>query len=225
VSQEAARKPPSEQKIEVGKPASGKLFQRVCRLILGMAAFCLTVFGIAGRIDWLGAWALAAFFFSYLAFVLVWGTRYAPDLLDERGAKAANIKAWDKIIMKIYSFLLILLFILASLDAGRFRWSHASAQWQISGGLVVVLAGGLIFWCFRANAFLSSRARIQDDRGHRVVRSGPYQYVRHPMYISLIILMPGVALLLGSWWALAPAGDDRGSVYHPDAARRPNAAG
>jgi protein-S-isoprenylcysteine O-methyltransferase Ste14 len=206
VDEEITRKPPPEPGTDSGKPVSGKLVRRTLRLILGTAVFCATEFGIAGRLDWLGAWALAAFFFFYLLFVLIWGTRNAPELLDERGSKAANVKNWDKIIMKLYSFLLISLFILASLDAGRFRWSHTSAQWQISGGLIVVLAGGIIFWCFRTNAFLSSRARIQDDRGHSVVRSGPYRYVRHPMYISLIILMPGVALLLGSWWALAPAG-------------------
>jgi len=183
-----------------------KLLKRAFRLISGVAVFGLTIFGIAGRIDWLGAWALTAFFFFFLAFVLLWGTFNAPELLDERGSTAANVKSWDKTIMRLYRFMLMLLMIIASLDAGRFRWSHISVIWQACAGLVIVLASLVIFWCLRTNAFLSSHARIQDDRGHSVVKSGPYQYVRHPMYIALMILMPSVALLLGSWWALAPAG-------------------
>ena len=55
------------------------------------------------------------------------------------------------------------------------------------------------------NPFLSTIVRIQDDRGHYVVTSGPYRYVRHPMYAMMFFMWPGIALLLGSWWALMPA--------------------
>jgi protein-S-isoprenylcysteine O-methyltransferase Ste14 len=54
------------------------------------------------------------------------------------------------------------------------------------------------------NAFLSTRVRIQEDRGHRVVTTGPYRMVRHPMYAATIIGFAGVSLLLGSWWAFVP---------------------
>jgi protein-S-isoprenylcysteine O-methyltransferase Ste14 len=92
------------------------------------------------------------------------------------------------------------------LDAGRFRWSHMPVLLQALGGAIVFLGSCLVFWCFRTNAFLSNDARIQADRGHCVVRGGPYRYVRYPMYAALIALMPSVALLLGSWWAVVPAG-------------------
>jgi protein-S-isoprenylcysteine O-methyltransferase Ste14 len=55
------------------------------------------------------------------------------------------------------------------------------------------------------NPFLSTVVRIQDDRGHYVVMTGPYRYVRHPMYSAIFIMWPGIALALGSWWALIPA--------------------
>jgi protein-S-isoprenylcysteine O-methyltransferase Ste14 len=55
------------------------------------------------------------------------------------------------------------------------------------------------------NPFLSTIVRIQDDRGHYVVTTGPYQYVRHPMYAMILLMWPGIALEMGSWWALIPA--------------------
>jgi protein-S-isoprenylcysteine O-methyltransferase Ste14 len=61
------------------------------------------------------------------------------------------------------------------------------------------------YWAMAVNPFLSTIVRIQDDRGHFVVTSGPYRYVRHPMYAMILLMWPGIALELGSWWALIPA--------------------
>jgi protein-S-isoprenylcysteine O-methyltransferase Ste14 len=76
---------------------------------------------------------------------------------------------------------------------------------QALGALGVVASFVVIWWCTAANHYLSSQSRIQTDRGHRVVREGPYALVRHPMYISLMVLTASIALLLGSWLALMPA--------------------
>jgi protein-S-isoprenylcysteine O-methyltransferase Ste14 len=68
------------------------------------------------------------------------------------------------------------------------------------------VALGLIIWrTMSANYYLSSRARIQSDRNQKVATAGPYQYVRHPMYIAIILLNPCLAFMLGSWWAIIPA--------------------
>lgn len=56
------------------------------------------------------------------------------------------------------------------------------------------------------NTFLSQRVRIQDDRGHQVVSTGPYRFVRHPKYVGVIIFMLCVPIVLGSWWAFGPGG-------------------
>ena len=64
----------------------------------------------------------------------------------------------------------------------------------------------MIVWRVMAeNTYLSERVRIQEERDHHVVTTGPYQYVRHPMYVGIIIAMLSVPLALGSWWALLPA--------------------
>jgi protein-S-isoprenylcysteine O-methyltransferase Ste14 len=68
--------------------------------------------------------------------------------------------------------------------------------------LGLVLSLYVVFLTFRENAYLALVVKVQEQRGQRVVTSGPYQYVRHPMYASMFLFLPGSALLLGSWWGL-----------------------
>jgi protein-S-isoprenylcysteine O-methyltransferase Ste14 len=92
------------------------------------------------------------------------------------------------------------------LDAGRFRWSSMPVALQVLGVLLLAFTGFVIGRVMTVNYYLSRYARIQDDRGQQVVTQGPYRYVRHPMYAVLPPFMAGMALVLGSWWALVPAG-------------------
>ncbi len=71
-----------------------------------------------------------------------------------------------------------------------------------------MFAGGqlLAFWSMHENRFFSSVVRVQSGRGHHVIRTGPYAYIRHPGYAGMALTFPGVALALGSLWALIPAG-------------------
>ena len=164
------------------------------------------LFGAAGRLDWLGAWLLTGLYFLFLLIVAIWTTIKAPGLMEERSRKAANVKSWDNVIMTIYTVLLFALLITAGLDAGRFRWSAMPVAWQILGIMLLALSGYVIWRVIAVNYYLSRYARIQDDRGQKVVAEGPYRFVRHPMYAMLIPFMTGIALVLGSWWALLPGG-------------------
>jgi protein-S-isoprenylcysteine O-methyltransferase Ste14 len=69
-----------------------------------------------------------------------------------------------------------------------------------------VLGWALFMWAMGANAFFSEAVRIQEERGHTVVTDGPYRYVRHPGYVGAILALFATPLLLGSLWALIPAG-------------------
>ena len=135
----------------------------------------------------------------------VWVARKHPDVVNERGKIARNAKSWDKVLMTIYTVMLFVLFGVAGLDAGRFGWSTMPIAVQIVGYVAFVLSMIVTFWAMATNPFLSTIVRIQDDRGHYVVTTGPYRYVRHPMYAMMFLMWPGTALLLGSWWALLPA--------------------
>jgi protein-S-isoprenylcysteine O-methyltransferase Ste14 len=165
-----------------------------------------TLFGVAGRLNWRGAWLLTTLFLWSLVIVLAWALKNAPELLEERIHPGANVKRWDKVILAIYQGLLLAVLVVAALDAGRFRHSMTPAVIPIAGAAAFLALVGWIWWTMSANAYLSSRARIQSDRQQQVATSGPYRYVRHPMYVAIILLVPAMALVLGSWWALIPAG-------------------
>ena len=177
----------------------------VAKGIVGLGAIGGTLFGLAGRLDWPAAWVFLSLFAFYLSIGAWWFLRRDPDLLEERMTTAPNVPHWDRLLVRVYGVLLPTLFVTAALDVGRFRWSEMPVAVQAFGGAAIIVAFVVIWWCTAANHFLSSNARIQSERGHRVVRDGPYRFVRHPMYTSLMTLMIGMALLLGSWLAVVPA--------------------
>ena len=163
------------------------------------------LFGGAGRLDWPAAWALTLLFFLFLVLMLSWGLKNARALLEERIRPAGEVRSWDKIVLKIYNVLRFAVLFIAALDAGRFRWSVMPGSFQVFAAAVFVALGLIVWRTMCANSYLSSRARIQSDRNQKVVTTGPYQYVRHPMYVAIILLNPCLALILGSWWAIIPA--------------------
>lgn len=174
------------------------------RFLLLMVLWALLLFVPAGTLRWIQAWALlcacTAYFIIYALCVL----RRDPEQLRERSTTASNTEPWDRVILRVYSVLLVLLFVVAGLDAVRFRWAHAGTAAQIAAWLGLVVAGALILWTARSNTFLSRVARIQADRGQVVITSGPYAYVRHPMYAGIILLFVCVGPALASIWALLP---------------------
>ena len=92
-------------------------------------------------------------------------------------------------------------FALMGLDV-RYRWSHVPLYAQIIGFLLLILGCYLVWLTFRANSFAAPVVKIQKERAHRVISSGPYAYVRHPMYAGALLINIGAPLLLGSWWGL-----------------------
>ncbi len=176
----------------------------VAQTIALLAILAALLFLPAGRLDWPQAWAFVAAFGVFLLIYAVWGAFRDPEQVQERSQVAANVKGWDKVILGIYTALLPVLFIVAGLDAGRFRWSAVPVAGQALGWAGMALAGGLIFWTVVTNTYLSRQARIQTDRGQTVVTSGPYHTIRHPMYLGIIVLFLGLPLALASFYALIP---------------------
>jgi protein-S-isoprenylcysteine O-methyltransferase Ste14 len=178
----------------------------VVRFALAIASIDLLLFGAAGRLDWPQGWWLTALFAATFIIGGPWVLRHDPDLLVERmNTSAPNVPRWDRIVLLFYRLLIVGLFVIAALDAARYRWSHVPLLLQTGGAVAIVAAVFGIGWCVSVNHFLASYARLQPDRGQSVVQDGPYRFVRHPMYTSAITMIFGVALLLGSWLALVPA--------------------
>ncbi|MCL5950918.1 MAG: isoprenylcysteine carboxylmethyltransferase family protein [Chloroflexi bacterium] len=169
----------------------------------GMAGL---LFVSAGRVDWVAAWLFVVLFGFYLVVLMIWFVTRAPDLLRERLRIASNVKPWDKFITVLYGIFMIALLVTAGLDAGRWGWSAMPLALQWIGVLGLILAGGMVWWTLAENRYAARWARIQRDRKQSVITSGPYRYVRHPMYAAVIGLFISIALALSSWWALLPAG-------------------
>jgi protein-S-isoprenylcysteine O-methyltransferase Ste14 len=170
-------------------------------LLLFLAA-CL--FGSAGKLDWAAAWAYLAVFGAFVvaAFALV-----DPSLIRERAAPGPDVDRGDAALaglgfVGLYPGTLIV----AGLDAVRFGWSPSlSLSAQLPALLVFVLGYALALWAMRANPFFATFVRIQGERGHSVVGTGPYAWVRHPGYAGTLIAHAALPVALGSLWALAPA--------------------
>ena len=181
-----------------------KVHRIIIQILIILIILTALLFVPAGRLDWLQAWVLIFFILIYFLLYVQIGISKDPDQTRERSQMAKNVKPWDKVIMRIYTAILPTVFILAGLDAGRFRWSTVSMIWQLLAWIGLAFAGGIILWTVRSNTYLSRYARIQDDRGQQVVATGPYRIIRHPMYLGILTLFLCMGPALGSWVVLFP---------------------
>ena len=125
--------------------------------------------------------------------------------MRERNRPAGKAEAWDRVVMGTYSVILVVLLIVSALDGGRYLWSAVPLGVQMIGWVLLVVAGVMVWHVMMTNAYLSSWARIQDDRGQVVVQEGIYLRIRHPMYLGIIVGFLGIPLVLSSWWAMIPS--------------------
>jgi protein-S-isoprenylcysteine O-methyltransferase Ste14 len=157
--------------------------------------------------DWLNVWV-------YLGFMLVFKTMgwtlliiKDPGLVNERGRFIKrDTKAFDKIFFSLWIPLHFILLIIAGLDAGRFEWTRLSYTQNLIGAVMMFIGFSIVFWAMLVNTHFEATVRIQDDRQHQVCTAGPYRIIRHPGYTGAILGTIGSTMLLGSAWALIPAG-------------------
>lgn len=187
------------------KPALNQAgINRLIQVLASTAFIAALMFLSAGRLDWMSAWAFLALSTIIFLSAGLYVVRKNPDAVNERGKGAEGAKTWDRILTSIYAVFLFLIYIVAGLDAGRFRWSVMPMAVQVLGGIGFVVGMLLMYWAMLANPFLAQVVRIQSERGHQTVSSGPYRYVRHPMYVGILASYGSTPLLLGSWLALIP---------------------
>ena len=183
-------------------------YARLPRIVgrLAVAAVFVTIwFLLAGRVAWPEAWALLTLFLIFVV-TLTWRLAHTdPALLRERSQPPDKAEPWDRRVMRVYAGLLFIVMVVVALDSGRFRWSVVPPWVQAFGWVLIVACGAVVWHVSTTNAYLSRYARIQDDRGHTVVRHGLYASVRHPMYLGIILLFCGLPVALGSWYAYPPS--------------------
>jgi protein-S-isoprenylcysteine O-methyltransferase Ste14 len=126
-------------------------------------------------------------------------------LVRERNQPAERAEPWDRVVMRIYTMILLILLTLTALDGGRYLWSSVPLGIQLIGWLLLTFAGLMVWHVMMTNTYLSSWVRLQEDREQVVVEEGAYRRIRHPMYLGIIVAFLGIPLALGSWWAMIPS--------------------
>lgn len=192
-------------------PASGHaqrrdVIARFAQVAGGLVVMGVVLFGIAGTWRWPEAWLVIGVFVSL---TLLAGVVFAPRHLAVVAARSrmhvAEAPRWDRVIAMLWALLAFATPVAAAVD---FRWHGArggSLALPVVGAFVCVAAYAVVLWSMAVNPFFETLVRIQRERGHVTVTSGPYAYVRHPGYVGTTATILTMALILQSTWALVPA--------------------
>jgi protein-S-isoprenylcysteine O-methyltransferase Ste14 len=185
---------------------SGQTFRSaIIRFIILILLVPAALFLSAGRADWVMGWVYVGLVIVFTAGSRLLVLSRDPDLLQERAQSLGkdDAKPWDKwIILQIAMVGPIAMLIVCGLDE-RFGWSPDIPPVYVMSALAVIVLGyGLSTWAMAENRFFSGVVRIQKDRGHHAVTTGPYRLMRHPSYVGGIFSYLAIPILLGSLWAL-----------------------
>jgi len=173
------------------------------RALVRFALVSTALFGSAGRLDWPRGW-----FFCGLVAVTLFATlpvfhRENPRLLRTRLEKPRGVNPFDRLIYFVLMLCLLGCLSVAGFTA-RFGWRTLDFEWTYLG-VVLYVAGVIpIGLAVANNPFVEPILRIQSERGHVPVTSGPYRIIRHPMYAGIVVLIGSWPLLLGAAWSYVP---------------------
>jgi len=161
----------------------------------------LALFLPAGTVAWPAAWVFLGLIFVCSLPITWWLLKYDPGLLEERMQIRPQL-FWDKVFIPIAIVFILFWLILMPLDAVRFHWSRMPVELKTLGALVLLISLYISFLTMRENPYSSAVVRVQKERAQTVISTGPYRYVRHPMYTGACLFFLGTALLLGSWYGV-----------------------
>ena len=181
----------------------------IARVVVYTLIVGALLFGLSGRMDWTMAWVYLCVL-TVSTGVNIYVVVYVhPGLVAERTkfTKSEGVKPWDKVLSPLMGIIgPTLILVVTALDVRNGSSSAYGGAVQYGCMLLVVAGSGLTTWAIVTNRFFSSIVRIQKDRGHVVVDSGPYEFIRHPGYSGAILYYIALPLALGSFWGLMPAG-------------------
>ena len=163
--------------------------------------FPVILFVLAGDWRWIEGWIYSVIFLLMSFGTMVYLYFHDPALLKERfGSPIQQTqKPWDKVVLSLFFVEFIVWFAIMPLDARRFGWSPAFPLWiRAAGAFLQIVATYIVFEALRENTFAAPVVKMQKERGQKVISSGLYAIVRHPMYAGATLLFIAGPLLLGS---------------------------
>lgn len=188
----------------LSREGQGVMLKMVAQNLVVAGFLGLLLFPAAGTLAWPQGWVLVVIFDACTIVFGTWLRRIDPDLVAERmkSPMGAGQNPKDRVVMGVIALALALWLVFMALDARRFGWSSTLPWVHMLGTTLIV--GAFVAWAgvLRANRFAVTTIRLQPERGQRVISTGPYAIVRHPMYMDTLLLIVGVPLLLGSLWGL-----------------------
>jgi protein-S-isoprenylcysteine O-methyltransferase Ste14 len=180
------------------------LTRMIVQNLVFAVVLALLLFVPAGTLAWPQGWIFILLFVGCSAALGLWLLKTDPELLAARmqSPMKGEQKRSDRVIVAAVFAVMTVWVVFMPLDAQRLGWSHTPVWAQVLGALLILVA--FLGWAtvLKANSFASTQIRIQKERGQKVISTGPYAIVRHPMYAYVLPLMIGEPLLLGSLWGL-----------------------
>jgi protein-S-isoprenylcysteine O-methyltransferase Ste14 len=152
----------------------------------------------AGTLGYWQAWLYMAVVFVPVIFVGLYLLEHDPELLERR-FKSKEKEAKQRTIIKISLILFLVGFLIPGLD-WRFGWSNVPFEAVIAANLLVLIGYAITFLAFRENSYAARTVEV--EKGQKVVTTGPYAVVRHPMYVGVLLMYNATPIALGSYWAL-----------------------
>jgi protein-S-isoprenylcysteine O-methyltransferase Ste14 len=191
---------------QIKEKSAGLLVIRVgIHFLVGMGIWGGFLFCAAGSVSWLRGWIHLGLWIVMMAVNFPILLKKNPAVLAARMKKHKFDKLFDLIITLFIILPAILAIpIISGLDAVRYKFT-ALPFWMICPAVLLHIAGDvLVVWSMAVNPYLEKTVRIQKERGHYVITTGPYAFVRHPMYVGMIMLFAAIPLTLGSGLAFVP---------------------
>ncbi len=168
-------------------------------------ALGLLLFWPAGTFAWPLGWLFLIVTLTLTLVAMIWLLRVNPAIFAARSGFKPGTKSWDKVLATLLILCFVAILPVAGLDTVRFGGAVAPVWVIVLGYMLYITGFEIMAWAQGVNPFFEPGVRIQPDRDQTVIDAGPYATVRHPGYASAAPLMIGIALVLGSWWALVPA--------------------
>ena len=177
------------------------IFLTLRNFLIGALALGILLFLPAWTLNYWQAWVFIAVFMVTISVFGLYFSIKDPALMNRRtqAGPGAEQSTLQKIVASIAITSLLSVFIVCGLDH-RFGWSHMPPIVSWVGDGLEVLSFIMFYWVFKENSFGASSIRVEESQ--KVISTGPYAIVRHPMYVGTVVMVIGIALGLGSWWAL-----------------------
>lgn len=171
------------------------------RIVIGFIIYGILFFVPAGTLDWIEAWIFLTIAFTYVLVVVIYFWKKDPTILQSR-SKIKPEKSYDTIFFLLSGIAFFSMFLITAFNV-RFDGPRVNIELELLAFTVVIISFVIIFFVMRENAYASKSIRVEE--GQKVITSGLYSHVRHPMYSGFFLMILAFPIALGSFLALPPA--------------------